>query len=100
MHYHLLRSFRPRNILYLFWLVDDIDVVGRETNTGFGRFSILVRDCSDFVVSNQLEEIFVIQLKFVVIQSGLISDLLGNKLSVMSSWNRFIYDFLLIFVGN
>jgi hypothetical protein len=57
---------------------------------------VLVFNCSDLVVSDELGILLFADHEAVVVQSTFICDLLRNKLRVMSCWNTLINHLLLI----
>ena len=56
---------------------------------------LLVLNGGDLVVSDQLGVLLLTYGEVVVAQTPFVSNLLGDELGVVTSWNALVYDFLL-----
>ena len=61
----------------------------------FSNVIFLILYSGNFVMSDKVIVFFFTHSEVMVAHSSFISNLLGNKLSVMSCWNTFIYKLLL-----
>ena len=75
---------------------------GVERNLFLAAYSVfpcvilLILYSGNFVVLDQLRILFFWDCEIMIIQSSLVSDLLWNKLRMVSSWDAFVNEFLLV----
>lgn len=88
---------------FLFWLLpclllDDVHIVLLKTlgHWVLLSFFALVLDCCNLVMSNQFCVLLFGNCEVMVTQTALVSDLLRNELTVVSSWDALVKDLLLI----
>lgn len=88
---------------FFFWLLpwllfDDIHIVFLKPfgNWMFLSLYSLVLNCGNLVMSNQFCVLFLRNCEIMAVQTPFVSNLLRDKLSMVSSWDALIDDLLLV----